>query len=370
MSGFGSMGAAAAGAEALDQVRARQQDALRDAIAQKYLELAQRREDREREQQESSRQQQADNAKYLNEQRQAMADLRNQQRADRLTTSLVPGSQLDAGAVDALKSGDLGSLVRHEASQLPSTAISGVLRPNGTNSPLRIVGLAKTANAGHDERDIYQGTAAQQQAQQQRAELQRVIEDPDTPGQVRQYLKVAGASPNKGSLPSSLFQSPDQPVYQLGADGVLRQAGTVPRGARVTNAPRPTTARLAGADNPQIPRGAQQFAIDIANKHGGDYNAALAEANQYLSTQQDHPSLSPQKFIAAVQSAMRRPSGTAHGGGQQMPRVFGGSSVAAGGAAPGAAGGTVKMRAPDGTVSEVSADQVAHYTSLGAKVVR
>jgi hypothetical protein len=355
------MGGAAGGAEALEQVLTR----LR-------LEQVARSQDRDqrdrlaldRDRFNADAQVRAENAKYLNEQREASAALRNQQRADRLTTSLVPGSQLDTGAVDALKSGDLGSLIRHEASQLPSTAIAGQLAPGGVGRPMRIKGLAQTANAGHDERDVYMGTSAQQQVQQQRDELQRLVNDPNTPEQVRQYLTVAAASPNRGSLPGAMFQSPDQPVYQLGADGVLRQAGTVPRGARVTNAPRPPAGRLAaGADNPQIPRGAQQYALDIASKHGGDYNAALTEANQYLSTQQDHPSLSPQKFIAAVQSAMRRPAG-ARGGGQPLPRVFGGPAPAAA-----AGAGTVKMRAPNGQVSDVPAEQVDHFKTLGAKVV-
>ena len=46
------------------------------------------------------------------------------------------------------------------------------------------------------------------------------------------------------------------------------------------------------------------------------------------------------------------------------------AAMGTGAQAQGGGGGTVKMRAPDGTVKPVPADQVEHYRSLGAVVVQ
>jgi hypothetical protein len=92
-------------------------------------------------------------------------------------------------------------------------------------------------------------------------------------------------------------------------------------------------ARVAGADDPTMPRGSQAYAVEIARKHGGDYQAALAEASEYINGngRRDHPNLSPQKFLAAVKAAIGRPTGAARpgGGGTAAPQVFGGGGGSA-----------------------------------------
>lgn len=344
--GFGSALGAGAGADMLQEVLRNHYQRIADA---QRIKQEQQRLDLERQRLAADADYRRQSLDALADQRNATVALRNQQRADRLSAALAPGSALDAGAVEALRSGDLGSLVEHQAA-----------------TPLRIVGAASAGgpgltlpvlNPGNPERDVYRGTGTQQEQVRQRTEIQRLMADPNTPDSVRQYLMVAQATGvHGGSLPAALFQSSDQDVVGRNPDGSLVSLGSVPRGARIVNigGGRPRGGAMGG-DNPALPLGAQRYALDIAAKHGTDYNGALAEAQQYLAdpqTQQDHPRLSPQKFLAAVQSAMRRPGGAQ---GSALDRLV---DSAVGAAAGGAtvsnrdgSGGGPGVSAPKGVVS-------------------
>lgn len=87
------------------------------------------------------------------------------QNATRLSGTLRPRQTLDTGSVEALKAGDLGSLVEHEAADLPSTAISGIAQAT-TAAPL--MGQLRMAQAGRPERDTFTGTADQLAGEQAR----------------------------------------------------------------------------------------------------------------------------------------------------------------------------------------------------------
>jgi hypothetical protein len=67
--------------------------------------------------------------------------------------------------VDALKSGDMGDLVQHDAADLPSTALSGIAQA-GAKAP--IMGTLRMTAAGRPERDTFTGTAEQLSSQQAR----------------------------------------------------------------------------------------------------------------------------------------------------------------------------------------------------------
>lgn len=75
--------------------------------------------------------------------------------------------------------------------------------------------------------------------------------------------------------------------------------------------PQRATARLVVTD-PTLPPTPQLYALEIAQKHKGNFDAAQAEAMAYLSnpqTRSDHPKLSAQKFMEAIRRGMSRPSG-------------------------------------------------------------
>lgn len=77
--------------------------------------------------------------------------------------------------------------------------------------------------------------------------------------------------------------------------------------------PRPQ--RIAGAalrDDPALPLGTQRYITQIASKHGGEFNAARAELDAYLTdpnTLRDHPHLNPVKAHDALRKMSARPSG-------------------------------------------------------------
>jgi hypothetical protein len=339
------------------------------------------------------------------------------ENAYRLAGALPSGSELDPNAANMLRAGNLHALIRQESPTLASTALSGVA--DATNGVPRLLRIAGVVNPGHGARDVYTGTAGQRLAEdssralaeqreavaaarrseaEARAGRERLVEqlsaDPSIPQSTRHWLTGAAAGFNQ--LTPHDYESPDQHGAHVALDRRAKINDAVEQHQAIRNYdithPLPIRGvRLAGGDNPQLPNGAQRYALDIARKHGTNYAAALAEANDYLSSQDDHPNLSAQKFIGAVQQAMRRPAGASRIvtlGGQPLAgaaSIFGGSSnaapaaVASGSGRGSAAGpssrtpsssGTVKMRAPNGQERDVPAAMVGHYKQLGAAIVR
>jgi hypothetical protein len=380
---MGSAYGAGAGAEQLQSIIARH---AIEAYRNRELALREREADERLAVQRENLERQRGNDAYLQEQRGALADLRRQQQADRLAGNLPVGGSVDATARDTLQAGGLGSLVQHQDATLGSRNLSGVLGSDGTpGAPLRLKGrIVSTDNPGAAARDEYLGTAAQQQAAQQTAKVQELIDDPDTPDQVRRYLQIQHASGSHGSLPSALFADPAEKAQRdLDLFKAKRDYTTAhPMPARAS-----TSTRLApGQDDPALPRGAQAYIASIAAKHGGaDWDGARGELVDYLAQQQDHPGLSADRAMKALQTAMRRPTGTrsgyaAPGGGPatvldppastspaRMAAIDGRPTRAA---ATAARPGFVKMRAPDGTVRDIPQDEVEHFVSRGATVVR
>lgn len=154
-------------------------------------------------------------------------------------------------------------------------------------------------------------------------------------------------------------------------------------------------------DNPQQPAGAERYIVSLATKHGGKFDDAARELDAYLqgSGIEAHPNMSASWAQDVLRKSFARPTGAtsyrpASGGTVQgstpEPTIF---TPAAGGRGSGPApqlhrwpdgttrayppgsdaqppkSSTVKMRAPNGAVSDIPADQVDHYMSLGARIV-
>lgn len=147
--------------------------------------------------------------KSLQDERQANASLRSQQSANALASVLTPGHVLDTQGASTLRAGNLGSLVQHQDSVLPSTAFQGGAQA-GAQAPT-LGTMRMTDNAGHGEQDVYQGTDAQQQQAGQLKALRMIAaKDPNSP--LGQWIAVTGG---KGAPPSELFKAPEHsPAYK------------------------------------------------------------------------------------------------------------------------------------------------------------
>jgi hypothetical protein len=217
--------AAGEGADMLQQVL-REKFAQSLAIKQQALQQQQLEEQRAfREAQQAS----------LNDARAATQKTQAQAGATRIAGVLRRGSTVDPATKATLEAGDLGGLVEHKDATLGSTNYSGAVQ--GGQAP-RIVGLAKTANPGQDAKDIYRGTGAQQQDQEQREARARMAATSTDP-RVREYLNAEEAGVK---LPSELLQPPKpttQPILRVGRNGTVQQIGDAPTGAHLVNEPAP-----------------------------------------------------------------------------------------------------------------------------------
>src|SRR5690348_5052547 len=99
----GELGAAAGGANMLQEILRRR---FSEALTLRQQKLA---EQRQREQSAY----QAEALRSLQESRAANQALQRQQGAQKLAGTLAPGSTLDASAAETLRGGDLGSLIEH-----------------------------------------------------------------------------------------------------------------------------------------------------------------------------------------------------------------------------------------------------------------
>lgn len=276
----------------------------------------------------------------------------------------------------------------------------------------------RTAEADKDRRAI----ADAERIQREQGEVFALMGTPEwaklTQPQRVLRLKQVGLQ----NLPETFFHSgietPDEHGAHVKADDAAK-FGDWQRRSDYTeqqrrSRPARLTGRIVGADDPSLPLGSQRYALEIAQKHGDDFESAQAEAAAYLNdpqTQRDHPRLSPDKFMGAVRRGMSRPTGrrdelfppanTSQGGGRGAgPGVVRGRLTTGGGGqvplhqwsdgstraypetakgaatsqqpaqarpAP-AASAPVKMIAPDGRELMVPADKVEEARKRGAKI--
>lgn len=203
--------AAGAGGDALEglwQLLARQHDA---EVSQQHdaqrIKIAQQNADDNsaiRKQQQES----------MDEARAATAKLQAQQGADKVSGSLAPGSVLDQGGADALRAGDLGSLIEHQDSVLPSTSMAGIADASPKAPSIR-GRLITTENAGHGEQDVYKGTGPQQETDRKLKLRGRIMADPNTPDPVRRFIEMEDA----GAKPIAELFKPDKPIQKTVAPG-------------------------------------------------------------------------------------------------------------------------------------------------------
>lgn len=219
--------------------------------------------------------------------------------------------------------------------------------------------------------------------------LQRFIDDPSTPPQLRTLLSLNALG--VGNIGIHDVETPEAHADHTRAENQLKVDNEFTQWQRRADYTenqrrnRPTRivgARLApGQDDPALPFGTQRYLTNIRQKHP-TFDAALVELNTYLAdpqTHRDHPSLSAQRAASALRqlySGGGRPAdpdgdvdaavgealeGVGLGGG----RAGGSGRVPRGGTQP----GTVKMRAPNGQESDVPAHLVEHYRAKGAVLV-
>lgn len=165
MAGMGLSGGFAAGAGA---------DALEQLLKQAFVQQVEKRRAAQEDQRIA---QDAERLKMAAADRSAaqadVAKSRDIQNAGRIAGNLRIGQTVQAPTVNALKAGELGDLIQHDAADLPSTAISGIATA-GTKAP--IIGQLRMAAAGRPERDTFTGTAEQLAGEQARTDRLGMVE--------------------------------------------------------------------------------------------------------------------------------------------------------------------------------------------------
>lgn len=174
---------------------------------------------------------------------------------------------------------------------------------------------------------------ADQQTNRQRG-IQAIIDDPATPAPVRGLLRMNALGVTNLNVHD--VEGPEahaahtRAENQLKADTAFRDFQRRADYSEGLRRSRPATAaanmRLRpGQDDPALPRGTQAYLVEIARKHPGNYEAAVAELSEYLQdpqTQADHPNLSPQKALAALKQSFTG-VGRPLAGGSSDPAVAG-----------------------------------------------
>ena len=143
-----------------------------DALEGLLTRLFRENEAKQRTRQEQQRIEQDDRRlKMMEADRQAgaadVAKSRAVQNALRISGTMLPGTSLTPDTVGALRTGEMGNLVKHEEADIPSRAISGIASA-GAKAP--IMGSLRMAAAGRPERDTFTGTADQLTADQARTD--------------------------------------------------------------------------------------------------------------------------------------------------------------------------------------------------------
>jgi hypothetical protein len=94
------------------------------------------------------------------------AKAQTQIRGLRIAGATKPGSIVQPETAQTLREADLGDLLEHQGATLPSSAMQGVAQAS-TKAPA-VAPMRTTQNAGHGEQDLYTGTAAQLQGEEDR----------------------------------------------------------------------------------------------------------------------------------------------------------------------------------------------------------
>jgi hypothetical protein len=360
---LGGAGAASAGADALQQLLAR--------LAAEHFRTRQQEQEQQRiglEQQRANDESEwrRMNAESLADQRQQLGDVRATQRATTITGRLRPRAEISDATGQLLEAGGLGDTFRREGASPGTPEIPGV--------PGMFMDMPSTPKL--TGRLVYQGTPEQQHAERLQTMLDQIAADPNTAANVRLWAQTGA----RGAPPA-----PVRATQRVVAPGgyVIDDSGKV-----LFHAPdRSTEAeRNAGRDDPSLPRGVQDYIGQLTTKHP-DFTAARADLVQtWPQITAAHPHASQVKAIDALRRGFAQPGGSgldsfingimagsvgggrgggpAGAGGQTPVRVAGAQVAGAG------VGTTVRMRAPNGMVKDIPADQVEHYKGLGAKVVQ
>jgi hypothetical protein len=174
---------------------------------------------------------------------------------------------------------------------------------------------ARAAQAARDR------AAAEKDANRQTG-LQRVIDDPNTPPALRNLLTLNSLGVANVGIHDT--ETPEAHAAHVRAEnqtksdeafGEWKRRTDYTESVRDQRPLRPRNARLApGQDDPGLPHGTQRYLVEIARKHPGDYQHAVAELSTYLQdpqTQRQHPGLSATRAMTALRqsySGAGRPS--------------------------------------------------------------
>lgn len=240
---------------------------LDDMLKQKFLEQIQTRQSQQADSRIAIDQQRANDERAYRveamraagEQRAASAQIAQMGAAEKLASVTAPG-QVDARFADTMRKGGLGTTIEHRDAQAPSLNLAGPLQagPQGglANAPVRIKRSApgfmgpqpdepplRAVEPGQAERDVFKGTAAQQQAQGQNDALEKAAaNDP----------KLAALLPMIQSLPAehratvlAAYMKDQQkpantPIFRTNArTGQAEQIGEAPVGSHFVAEPAP-----------------------------------------------------------------------------------------------------------------------------------
>lgn len=337
-----------------------QQQLMRRMEQAKFKEMQRSNMERERQNRdelEQRRQQQAESIAGLREQREANSELRRQNAAHSLGGDLSIGDELDSTQAGTLRAGNMGSNVRHDTATLPSTQYGGAAAMPGAGDasfPTTKAGggfLTTRSNAGNAERDVYRGTPGQRKSQQQTEGLQRLIQRLPAGSRERQALEYqlstgenapAAMWPKEPTTPTPRY-SMHQTYDESGMPGAAVRFNSLDGSATPIDLPGGSSIRggkRPGADDPALPRGVQNYLMQLQSKYPS-HGEAMAELQRAIpSIQEAHPSFSAVKAASALRGIYGQPSGSDSYGGYG-PNVGGGPSIL-GGDAPmqaGAAGG-------------------------------
>lgn len=160
----------------------------------------------------------------LKSQREGLDEQRRQTMATNLLPMLRPGQKLDADTSGTLRQGNLGILVQKSKGQESEAALDSPTRVKvdiqGQTSPEQRNALDSALTGSVDDLQSHQtkeamapgeeqfaGTPDQAKAQKQREELQRFLNDPNTPPAVKQALQYEMSTGR--NAPAGMFDKKD-----------------------------------------------------------------------------------------------------------------------------------------------------------------